>query len=104
MAERDVAAVIDELLDRQGSVASREVARAAGISRQSAHAQLSQRVARAELEGVGKGRATRYRRASGPGRFDFRREGLEEDFVWRRLREGERALSRLSENTETILH
>lgn len=100
----DVGEVIEELLAEQGSVASREVAEAAGISRQSSHARLAGLVVRGELEAYGKGRATRYRRVGGSRRFDFRREGLEEDVVWRRVRERLPGLGRLSENVETILH
>lgn len=55
--------VIERLLDANPNVSSTDVARAAGISRQAAHKQLSRLVAGGALLVEGKARASRYRRA-----------------------------------------
>lgn len=98
-ATEDPGAIIERLLGEQGSVASRELAAAAGVTRQTAHAWLSARVEEGELVVVGRGRATRYRRPT----FSYPLDGLEEHLVWRDLEERAPAISRLGEEALEIL-
>lgn len=76
--------LIHELLDEKSEVSSGEVAKAAGVTRQAAHYHLRHLVSMGELEPVGAGRSSRYRRLSIWHRqFDL--PDLEEHLVWRQL-------------------
>lgn len=76
-----VAHAIDRLLAAQPSVAPREIAHAAGVTRQAAHRHLVALVASGELVREGAGRSTRYRRrALLSHTYDL--AGLREDEVW----------------------
>jgi anti-sigma regulatory factor (Ser/Thr protein kinase) len=79
--------VIDRLLASQPTVAPREVARVAGVTRQAAHRHLAALVASGELVREGAGRSTRYRRrALLAHTYDL--DGLREDEVWADDRRG----------------
>ena len=96
----DVEAALRRLLAGHASVSSSELATAAGVSRQTAHAHLSRGVESGALDRHGKARATRYRRrgngdaddapardaddapARDAERTRYLLAGLEEDAVW----------------------
>lgn len=77
---RTVTQRIDDILDRQGTVSSGELAAALGVSRQAAHRHLRLEVDAGRLVPEGSARATRYRRPE--ARFEFALPALAEDRVW----------------------
>lgn len=85
----DVAATLRRVLAERSHVSASELARAAGVSRQSAHAHLRRGVEAGELVREGAGRATRYRVRAVPDlpHLRYARAGLEEDRVWRDVRD-----------------
>jgi anti-sigma regulatory factor (Ser/Thr protein kinase) len=121
----DVEGTLVELLARQPKVSSSQLADAAGVSRQAAHALLARLVGSGTLVREGHARATRYRRchqggaqsagASGQGgRREGRGErdsgtsrryalaGLEEDAVWDEL-DDDPALKATNSNAKEAL-
>ena len=79
--ESPIISGIEQLLSTQDTVTSGDVAKAAHVSRQAAHYQLSAMAARGELEHQGAGRGSRYfRRALLT--FRYKLDGLAEDTVW----------------------
>lgn len=80
MPADDIRLLVDDLVSRRETLTSRELAEAAGISRQAAQGWLRRGVEEGWLRAEGAARATRYRRAE--PRFVFARAGLEEDRVW----------------------
>lgn len=101
---RNVKEIVRKLLDQQPSVAVRDVTAPTGLTPQAVHYHLRAMVESGELERLGRGRATRYRRrgeprpASRPDTYLLERplRGLEEDVVWRELKAGAPALRELS--------
>lgn len=93
--------LIHELLDQAGEVSSGDVARAAGVTRQAAHYHLRNLVDSGELAAVGGGRGRRYTRHS-IWSEQFETGGLEEDVVWRNLREAVDEVGQLPSNAASI--
>jgi len=87
---------------RRGRVSSGQLAAAAGISRQAAHATLRRLVAEGIAEAVGAGRGAHYVPA-GLRSFTWNVDHLEEHEVWRDLLR-ESALSDLHEPAASVLH
>jgi hypothetical protein len=72
---------IERFLEAKGTVASGEVAAAAGVSRQAAQYQLRKMVDRGELVAEGAGRSAHYRRLT-QFSHHYKLEGLSESDVW----------------------
>jgi anti-sigma regulatory factor (Ser/Thr protein kinase) len=83
----------------KGYVRSGQVAEAFGISRQAAHAHLRALVRAGVLIREGQGRGARYRLP----RARYRTAGLEEDRVWRDLREEVPEIAALESNAERVM-
>lgn len=103
-AHRDVKDVIRVLLDRADEIRGRDVVAEldGAISRQAVHQHLQQMVVAGELEKVGVGRATRYRRAV----LAMQRhptDGLDEGLVWQRLRAQVPVLAELDADAEAVV-
>ena len=94
--------VVRLLVADQGSLSSGEVARAAAVTRQAAHYHLARMTQTGELERRGAGRGTRYVRSAD---LDLRLplQGLEEDRVWRQVRDLLPAVDQVRENVRSIL-
>lgn len=76
----DVFRAIEQLVEREGQVASGPLARSLGVSRQAAHGHLVRAVELGVLERVGAGRGTRYVRPTLHVQMPIR--GLDEERVW----------------------
>lgn len=87
----DLEEALERMLTDHAAVSSPELASAAGVSRQTAHAHLTRLVNEGVLLRQGQARATRYRRAEHAlqdlreSRTRYALEGLEEDAVWDEL-------------------
>ncbi len=87
----DVESALERLLDERGTVSSTELAEAAAVTRQTAHAHLNRLVKSGALRRQGRARATRYRRhgdaavALSGAQRRYRLANLEEDVVWDEL-------------------
>lgn len=101
MVRRNVYSVVDDLLRRQGSVTSGEVARALRITRQAAHRHLRASVERGELVLEGSGRGARYR-ARVPT-FDYAIAGAAEDRIAADVDRRLPALAELGEDEHRVL-
>jgi anti-sigma regulatory factor (Ser/Thr protein kinase) len=73
---------IDALFDNGKALQAGEIARALGVTRQTAHRHLRQLVAEGRLTAEGAGRGSRYRRSFSVDEHRFATDGLEEDRVW----------------------
>ena len=89
------------MLAEQGRVTSGDLARVAGVSRQSAHATLAALVSAGSAASVGAGRGAHYVPADSLS-FDWLTEGLEEHLVWEELRT-QHPMSGLSVDAEAVL-
>jgi anti-sigma regulatory factor (Ser/Thr protein kinase) len=89
------------LLAEQGRVTSGDLARVAGVSRQSAHATLAALVSAGNATPVGAGRGAHYVPADALS-FNWQTAGLEEHLVWEELR-AQHSVSGLSANAEAVL-
>ncbi|MFV2000250.1 MAG: STAS-like domain-containing protein [Acidimicrobiia bacterium] len=89
------------LLTNEGRITSGELARAAGVSRQTAHAALSVLVQRGMAQPVGAGRGAHYL-PTGVRSYRWSNEGLEEHRVWAELLDGE-PLSSVRDPARSIL-
>ena len=95
---------INDLLAEWGSIASRNVVAATGLSRQAVHAHLSAMVDVGELVVEGRGRGVRYRRVHPRQRFRYHLDGLEEDRVWDEVRAEVPELDKLPEVADRAIH
>lgn len=84
------------------SVSAGQVARAAGVTRQAAHYHLARMVGDGELERIGAGRGTRYRRTAD---LDLRLPlaGLEEHRVWGQVEDSVPEFGRARTDVRSIL-
>jgi anti-sigma regulatory factor (Ser/Thr protein kinase) len=100
-ARRGVKDVIHDLLDRMDELRTRDVVEEleGSISRQAVHQHLQQLVSDGEIEKVGIGRATRYRRTVLTAQR-LSTAGLDEDQVWKRLQAQVPVLRDLSGDAE----
>jgi DNA-binding transcriptional ArsR family regulator len=73
---------IADLFEGHDSLQAGEVARALGVTRQTAHRHLRQLVSDGHLRVEGAGRSTRYRRSNPIDVRRYSTSGLEEDRVW----------------------
>jgi len=94
---------IFELFKGGGSLQAGEVARAIGVTRQTAHRHLSELVGDGHLIVEGAGRSTRYRRANPIDARRFSTFGLEEDRVWSEMSDAGMVASNLPKPAETVL-
>jgi anti-sigma regulatory factor (Ser/Thr protein kinase) len=95
VGRQEIGAIVNKLLSAQGSLSSRDVARAAGLTRQAVHRYLRKMVASGELTREGEGRSARYRAREAAFNAHLKREaGLTEERVWNDARA---ALPRLNE-------
>lgn len=102
----DVKDTIRCLLSEQDSVATREVARASGVSRQAAHRHLKELVEQGRLIRRGAGRSVRYHPTSRQLRGwqrAYRLEGLEEIRVWEEASETASVLFSIAPEARVIL-
>jgi anti-sigma regulatory factor (Ser/Thr protein kinase) len=96
--------IIDDLLAEWGSIANRNVVATTGATRQAVHAQLQRMVRDGELVRQGAGRSVRYRGVHPRRRFRYQLDGLDEDRVWREVRNEVPELDDLPEAAERALH
>lgn len=88
---KNVTKIVNEHLAQHGTIQSRELAQALGVTRQAAHRHLRKLVVEGMLVREGQGRGTCYRLVSRPAsdraeqRFIHETAGLEEDRAWRDL-------------------
>jgi len=87
MPGKNVKEIVNNILARQGTVTNREIAEVAGISRQAVHRHLRAMVHSGELEAVGAGRGTRYRRPDQQHSdwTTFDTGDLSEDRMWEQM-------------------
>ncbi|MHC4078613.1 MAG: STAS-like domain-containing protein [Planctomycetota bacterium] len=100
---QNVNETVRRLLRDRPEIANRDLARALGITRQAAHLHLRRLVGQGVLERLGRGRATRYRAVRTGRTWSFRRDGLDEDQVWKRV-EGEEPAVHAPEALNATLH
>jgi len=94
---------IDVLFDGGETLQSGQIARALGVTRQTAHRHLRQLVAEGRLVAEGAGRGSRYRRASVVDHRRYPTAGLEEDLVWSEMCDSGSSLAGLPKRARTIL-
>jgi hypothetical protein len=85
MKRQNVKEQILGLVDSRGTVASRDLAAATGLTRQAIHGHLASLVQDRVLVAEGRGRGVRYRRPGSARSWSFRRAGLAEDRVWQQV-------------------
>jgi anti-sigma regulatory factor (Ser/Thr protein kinase) len=94
---------IHDLFERDTSLQAGEVARALGVTRQTAHRYLSELVADGSLNVEGAGRSTRYRRSNPVDTRRYSTHGLEEDRVWSEMSGPGMIAGDLPKIAETVL-
>lgn len=95
--QQNIKQAIREILVREGSLATRDVVAATGISPQAAHYHLKEMLASGEIIRHGRGRATRYRLAeTADWQYRAARSGLDEETVWRAARPAVESLTGLA--------
>ncbi len=94
--------MIRGLIDERGSIASSDVQKVAGITRQAVHYHLQSMVELGEIQRSGRGRGSRYHQ---PGRLTttYAPAGLEEHEAWKDLLNADRRVHRLPDNVVGIL-
>jgi hypothetical protein len=110
---KDIKSIIQEKIKLKGHVASEEIARITGVSRQAAHKQLALLVKQKKLLKIGKTKKSYYipysrereqeiytRRA--PFRIRFKNENIQEDMVYNRIAMQSELVKTLPENSEGI--
>jgi anti-sigma regulatory factor (Ser/Thr protein kinase) len=95
---------ISDLFKGDESLQAGEVARALGVTRQTAHRHLRQLVADGDLTVEGAGRSTRYRKSNPVDARRFSTTGLEEDRVWSEMSDTGMVADNLPKAAETVLH
>jgi anti-sigma regulatory factor (Ser/Thr protein kinase) len=95
---------IADLITGDESVQAGEVARALGVTRQTAHRHLTELVADGHLIVEGAGRSTRYRIANPVNARSFSTSGLEEDRVWTEMSGPGMVADGLPKAAETVLN
>ena len=80
-----------------------EIARALGVTRQTAHRHLGELVAGGHLTVEGSGRSTRYRRSNPVDARRYSTSGLEEDRVWSEMSGSGKVAGNLPKTAETVL-
>ena len=91
------------LFEGDESLQAGEVARALGVTRQTAHRHLRQLVADGHLIVEGAGRSTNYRKSNPVDARRFSTAGLEEDRVWSEMSGAGMVAGNLPKAAETIL-
>lgn len=92
-----------DLFRGEESLQAGEVARALGVTRQTAHRHLRQLVADGQLTVEGAGRSTRYRQSNPVDARRFSITGLEEDRVWAEMSGAGMVAGNLPKAAETVL-
>lgn len=93
-----------DLFDAKSTLQAGEVARALGVTRQTAHRHLRELVADGCVAVKGAGRSTRYNRLNPVDARRYATCDLEEDRVWSEMSGPESAMSDLPKTAETVLH
>jgi anti-sigma regulatory factor (Ser/Thr protein kinase)/biotin operon repressor len=96
--------IVDLFCDKE-TISSSDLAKELNVSRQAAHKHLRRLVERGELERVGAGRGSRYRRPrqARQQQFHYETSGLEEDRVWDEVRRDTAAIGAFGEKAQEIL-
>jgi len=95
---------IIELFKGVEPVQSGEIARALGVTRQTAHRHLRELVANGRLVAEGAGRGARYRRVDPEDARCYATSGLDEDRVWSEMSGPGKVAGNLLKAAETVLH
>lgn len=95
---------IFKLFKGEVTMQASEIARALGVTRQTAHRHLCELVADGHLTVEGAGRSTRYRRSNPVDARRYSTSGLEEDRVWSEMSDAGMIASTLPKTAETVLH
>ncbi len=106
MKRKNVKKIAFDLLENQGSIRNKDLARRAGISRQGAHYHLKSLVKSGRILAEGRGRGVRYRLAAGKRAgyaFEYACERLEEDRVWQEMMGSVPDLEALPKNVHSML-
>ncbi len=95
---------ISDLFQGGHSLRAGEVARALGVTRQTAHRHLRELVAEGYLVVDGAGRSTRYRKTNPVDERRYATSGLEEDRVWSEMSAQGMVASDLPKTAGAVLH
>ena len=100
---KNIKDLIRALFDDKSELANRDIAAATGMTPQGVHYHLRAMVDTAELEVIGAGRSTRYRRR---GTFSetLVTAGLQEHLVWSHVKESVPELATIPDNVERLLN
>lgn len=100
LGHQRIGTIVTTILKKKGALQAGELAQTAKISRQAAHRHLRKLVQEGVLVRAGMGRGTCYQRKE--ARLRVRREGLEEDRLWKEVRP--RVSQTIPENADRILY